>query len=92
MMIHELKIWPKYFDAVNKEVKRFEIRKNDRNFQVGELLLLKEFDSISDSYSGRQIKCKILYILEDPKFIKDGFVVMSIKTCGKSELEIKEGL
>ncbi len=43
-MIHELKILPKYFNAVISGEKTFEIRKNDRPFHKGDLLALNEFD------------------------------------------------
>lgn len=40
-MLHELKTYPKYFQETIEGNKLFEIRKNDRNFQVGDVLLLK---------------------------------------------------
>lgn len=43
MKIHELKILPEYFDAVISGRKRFEIRKNDRDYKVGDQLILKEW-------------------------------------------------
>ena len=43
-MKHELKILPEYFKPVKDGIKNFEIRKNDRNFQVGDTLILKEWD------------------------------------------------
>ncbi|WP_331384989.1 DUF3850 domain-containing protein [Bacillus badius] len=43
-MKHELKIYPQYFKAVVSGKKSFEIRKNDRDFKVGDTLLLHEFD------------------------------------------------
>ena len=41
-MVHELKTDPAVFKAVSEGRKNFEIRKNDRNFQVGDELWLKE--------------------------------------------------
>ncbi len=76
---HELKTWPEYFKVIMSGIKRFEIRKNDRDFKVGDFLILKEFDPKTNTYSGSQVKCKILYILDDPKFVKKGFVIMSIE-------------
>ena len=50
-MLHELKTYPKYFQETIEGNKLFEIRKNDRNFKVGDVLLLKEWDNIK--YTGR---------------------------------------
>jgi len=44
-MIHELKTWNEYFEEVFMGHKTFEIRKNDRNFQKGDTLILKEWKS-----------------------------------------------
>ncbi|HBD0694848.1 TPA: DUF3850 domain-containing protein, partial [Enterococcus faecalis] len=41
-VIHTLKIETEFFKAVKERRKTFEIRKNDRNFQVGDILILEE--------------------------------------------------
>ncbi len=45
MKIHELKLDEEYFDDVKSGLKTFEIRKNDRNYQVGDLLALSRFQN-----------------------------------------------
>ena len=40
MTTHELKIWPEFFE-MDLTVKPFEIRKNDRNYKTGDILVLK---------------------------------------------------
>ena len=55
--IHELKIKPVYFEAVKEGIKTFELRKDDRNFKVGDILLLREWEH---KYSGRKIKKKVI--------------------------------
>ncbi|MCX7610250.1 MAG: DUF3850 domain-containing protein [Ignavibacterium sp.] len=40
MAVHKLKIYPEFFKEVCSGKKTFEIRKNDRGFQVGDILLL----------------------------------------------------
>lgn len=42
-MRHQLKIWPVYFARVLEGSKTFEVRKNDRGFQVGDTVQLQEF-------------------------------------------------
>lgn len=37
-IIHELKTLPEYFELVRKGIKNFEVRKNDRDFKVGDML------------------------------------------------------
>lgn len=43
-MEHELKIWPQYYKRVAEGSKTFEIRTNDRGFQQGDTVLLREFN------------------------------------------------
>lgn len=43
-MKHILKIWPQYYQAVADGSKTFEVRVNDRGFQKGDHVLLREFD------------------------------------------------
>ena len=39
-MTHHLKTWPTYYDAVERGEKTFEGRRNDRNFQSGDIVVL----------------------------------------------------
>ena len=80
MTEHELKTWPKYFDVVRMGRKRFELRKNDRDFKVGDTLYLREWNPATDDYTGRSLRVKVRYLLKDAKFLglDEGFVIMSI--------------
>jgi hypothetical protein len=62
MKTHQLKIWPQWFDAVRQGAKTFEIRKDDRNFNVGDELTLEEFKPGVGAYTGRVIEKRIVYI------------------------------
>lgn len=80
-MTHELKTWPEFFEAIQSGKKKFEVRKNDRDFKTGDTLLLKEYDpfhcSVKQSfdeeppqvepgtYTGREIRASVIYVLED---------------------------
>ena len=77
-MEHELKIYPKYFEDVISGKKKFEIRKTDRKFAIGDVLILKEWDNIK--YSGRLVRAEVIYLLSDNFIgIQPGYVVMGIK-------------
>lgn len=76
-MIHELKILPEFFEAVTSGRKQFEIRKNDRNFKVGDQLILKEFDWLRDEYTGDSYKVEVTYITDYAQH--DGFVVLGVR-------------
>ena len=71
MKTHDLKIEKKYFNDVIAERKKFEVRKND-------ILSLNEYDKDKQVYTGRHISVKVLYILDDSTFLKEGYVVLSI--------------
>jgi hypothetical protein len=43
MKTHDLKILSEHFQAIKKREKTFDIRKNDRDFQKGDILILREF-------------------------------------------------
>ena len=78
MQVHELKTYPQYFEQTLKGKKSFEIRLNDRNFQVGDIVVLKEWDGAE--YSGRELTGEIVYILSDDfvGLTKD-YVVLSLR-------------
>nr|WP_053434841.1 DUF3850 domain-containing protein [Sporosarcina globispora] len=73
---HELKILPEYYNEVYRGVKTFEIRKNDRDFKVGDTLVIKEYFPNSESFSGRFIEKKITYITDYAQ--NENYVVMAI--------------
>lgn len=87
---HELKIEHKYFQAVKDGRKKFEIRKNDRGFQEGDLLILREYDPITQEYLGRIMKVEISYMTDYAQ--QDGYVVLGIEVIQEGEglTEIKK--
>lgn len=50
-MIHEVKCCPEYFSALKSGIKTFEVRKNDRPYQVGDILALNEFVPFGHKFS-----------------------------------------
>lgn len=75
---HELKIWPVYYELHVSGVKTFELRNNDRQFNVGDILLLREYFLPEDEYTGREMKCLVTYVTTGTGLQK-GYCCMSIK-------------
>ena len=77
-MIHELKTVPEYYDAVNSGAKTFEVRKNDRDFKVGDILHL--YRSVDEDFDGAEfMEFAVTYILTGGQFgIEPGYVVMGL--------------
>lgn len=62
-MIHQLKSWPEFFQAIVERRKRHELRRSDdRNFSVGDILCLQEYDNERQRYTGREIDVRVTYI------------------------------
>ena len=61
MQTHHLKLDKFYWDAVVRGEKPFEVRRDDRGFQRGDILFLHKYDMSNDngghcSYEGRYIR------------------------------------
>ena len=76
-MVHKLKTAPNYFEKVVTKEKSFEVRYNDRNFQVGDILKLMEY--VEGSYTGCSVYAKVIYILQDFEGLQHNYVVLSIE-------------
>jgi ParB family chromosome partitioning protein len=77
MKVHSIKLSFLYFDAVATGKKRFEVRKNDRNYQVGDYLRMHEIDSCGNE-TGKIITAQVDYVLDKFAGLQDGYCVMSI--------------
>ncbi len=61
---HNLKTWPKQFAQVWIDMKSAEFRVNDRDFRVGDEMILNEWDpDEQDGYTGRSVVTTITHIL-----------------------------
>lgn len=76
---HELKILPKWFDDVREGRKNFEIRKADRDFKVGDYLILREWDrgKFTERFLTRQIE--YIYQGDGSYGISEEYCILGIK-------------
>jgi hypothetical protein len=75
---HDLKCWPEYFAGIASGEKTFELRWNDRDFQKGDDLLLREYDADISQYTGRAYRRRVTYVLKSSDFngIVDGWCIL----------------
>lgn len=77
MTLHLLKCDPAPFQAVVDGRKICEIRLNDRDFKVGDIVGLRETDSTRTYFTGRETHRTILHI-QDGYGLEPGHVALSI--------------
>lgn len=79
--IIDLKIVQPHFDDVASGRKKAELRKDDRDFAVGDMLILREWTGTE--YTGRSVGAIVTHILKNCGFgLAEGYVILSIKLCG----------
>lgn len=79
LVIHDLKCWNPSFTDILSGAKTFEVRVNDvDDYRVGDILLLREYDSDSCTFSGRKTHVRVTYVLPLEPWVP-GYVGMSIE-------------
>jgi len=83
----EKKCWPEYFEKILSEDKTFDVRLADWKCNVGDILILKEWNPEAKKFTGRKLEKKITYVVKtkDFKFFKKeeidkyGFQIIGLK-------------
>lgn len=84
---HVLKCWPQYYDPIERGEKPFEVRRDDRGYQKGDVLVLQRTSDKSPYYveydaHGKvkhEMRRTISYILTGGQFgIEPGYVVLGL--------------
>lgn len=73
---HKLKLAKMFFEDVRLGRKSFELRKNDRDYQIGDILELREMDN--GEPTGRVIEKEITYILEGFAGLKEDYCIVAL--------------
>lgn len=82
-MTHYLKIERPFFEAVVSGEKTFEIRKDDRGFQRGDIVVLSEVDEVTKKFTDRSATATISYVTGFKQ--QSGYVVFSISVIGRKD-------
>lgn len=72
-----IKLLSKYFDAVEARIKNFEVRFNDKDYRVGDWLVLREWDG--SKYTGYVTVRRITYVCSLDNIGLTGWVAMGIE-------------
>lgn len=79
MKHHELKCWPEFFRNTITGRKTFEYRKNDREFDTGDVLTLREYHPTLQDYTGHWCKVMVTDIYTEMPDLRIGFCIMQIR-------------
>lgn len=81
MSSHDLKVWPEFFAPLERGDKLFELRRDDRDFKVGDWLKLREWappdiaNAKPGGFTGARCLRRISYVLraaDVPNFLAPG--------------------
>ena len=63
MEIHK-KVWTEYFEHIIHGGKKFDVRLADFEASRGDILVLKEWDVQTQTYTGRCVRAEITFVLK----------------------------
>lgn len=81
---HFVKSWPEMFEPAIQGIKGFDFRNNDRNYQVGDKLIQREYIPAIDlrqpsGYTGRAAQFHILRVWRDIPGLPEGFCILEVR-------------
>lgn len=77
-IIHEIKCVQPYYDAIAGGSKNFELRIYDRDYRVGDVLIINEIDD-REHRTGKSVSRNITYILEHFDGLMPGWCIMGLR-------------
>lgn len=91
-VVHSMKSWTHLYQAIASGQKTHDLRKNDREYVIGDIIELKEFDFVKGEYTGDTCLVEITYITssETPcafssSVLENGYSILSVKLVGPSQ-------
>ena len=100
MTTHKVKSWIYLFQAVKAGYKKHDFRDmRDRDYKVGDTLVLQEYDQATGEYTGDEIPCKITYITDrqtpcafSGAVLDQNYGVLSIEVIDDDEIPFQEAM
>lgn len=81
--VHSIRLAKTYFNDVASGKKSFELRKNDREYKVGDMLEMLEF--ADGKNTGRIIQAEVVYMLEEYTGLEEGYCILGISVLKVSD-------
>jgi hypothetical protein len=82
--VHELKAWPPSYLHIAEGRKTFDYRRDDRDFQEGDTVVLLEWDPKVPAYTGRHCRKQICHITRGGQYgIPEGFCILGLTRKGE---------
>lgn len=78
-MKHYIKCWTEFFDQVIAGNKPWELRVNDRNYCVGDEVVLQDFNNETKTYTGREYESVIDFVLKKSPWLLDGHCIFTLR-------------
>jgi hypothetical protein len=79
MTTHQLKSRWEYFSRIWSGQNAAEFRKNDRGFAVDDILELREWDPVTEEYTGRSLRRRVTLVTPLGPLGAPGYVLMEIR-------------
>lgn len=83
---HHIKSWLHFFQAIKDGRKLHDLRSDDRNYRVGDICVLQEYDNVHGFYTGAEVRAEITYITGratpcafSSAVLAPGYVILSLR-------------
>lgn len=90
MKIVEKKILPRFYKGIVSQKKTFELRRDEDDIQVGDIIHLREWDG--EKYTGHQCKREVTYVLRDcaEYGLMDGYCIYGLQPRGWNNITMSQ--
>lgn len=84
MKVHHIKVESKFWDRVKIGVKPWEVRLNDRDYQTGDQVVLREWSPIKKEFTEEYKLYNITYLLQGKQYgLKKGYCIFTLESTTK---------
>jgi len=98
--MHKLKSWPEFFQAIVAGKKTHDLRSLlDRELEVGQHLILQEYDPFTGEYTGDEVEVEITYMTDyrtpcafSSAVLAKGYTILSIKLVDAPQTDVLDEL